>query len=74
MEIEAIGQRRDREGVVAALGALADDSRPVGVENLAGREGRYWIRFGDYRVVYSIEDDALTVWAVKVGHRRDVSR
>lgn len=73
-EIEAIEQRRDRERVVAAIGALADDPRPTGAEKLAGREAPYRIRVGDYHVVYSIEDNALIVWVVKVGHRRDVYR
>lgn len=71
-EIEAIERRRDR--VVAAICALADDPRPMGAEKLAGREAPYRIRVGDYHVVYSIEDNALIVWVVKVGHRRDVYR
>jgi mRNA interferase RelE/StbE len=73
-EIDGIGQRRDRERVVAAIGALAEEPRPAGAEKLAGRDDRYRIRVGDYRVVYSIEDAALIVWIVKVGHRRDVYR
>jgi mRNA interferase RelE/StbE len=27
---------------------------------------------GDYRVIYTIEDDALVVVVVALGHRRDV--
>lgn len=73
-EIDGIGQRRDRERVIAAIGALAEEPRPAGAEKLAGRADRYRIRVGDYRVVYSIEDAALIIWIVKVGHRRDVYR
>ena len=73
-EIEAIGQKRDRGRVMSAIGSLAEDPRPAGAEKLAGRDDRYRIRVGNYRVLYSIEDAALVVWVVKVGHRREVYR
>jgi mRNA interferase RelE/StbE len=52
---------------------LAVDPRPAGSEKPTSQE-RYRVRQGDYRIVYSIEDTVLTVWVVKVGHRRDVYR
>lgn len=63
----------DRRRVVERIGALTNEPRPRGCEKLAGGE-RYRIRQGDYRIVYSVEDDRLIVWIVKVGHRRDVYR
>ena len=33
-----------------------------------------WRRQGRYRIVYSIQDEVLTVVVVKVGHRKDVYR
>jgi len=71
-EIEALPQD-DRQLVVERIGRLANDPRPRGCEKLAGGE-RYRVRQGDYRIVYSVEDELLTVWVVKVGHRRDVYR
>lgn len=53
--------------------ALAEDPRPRGYEKLSSQE-RYRIRQGKYRIIYSIQDEELTVWVVKVGHRRDVYR
>ena len=73
-EIEAISQKRDRERVMATIGTLAENPRPAGSAKLAGRDDRYRIRVGNYRVLYSIEDAALIVWVVKVGHRREVYR
>ncbi len=52
---------------------LAEDPRPPGCEKLTGQE-RYRLRQGRYRIVYSIQDDELSVWVVKVGHRKDVYR
>lgn len=73
-ELEGAGTQRDRRRLVEAIGALADEPRPHGCEKLSGSRDRYRIRVGDWRVVYAIEDDVLTVWIVKVGHRREVYR
>jgi len=32
------------------------------------------VRVGDYRIIYTIEDDVLRVIVVRAGHRRDVYR
>ena len=71
-EIEALPPR-DMCLVVERIGRLAAEPRPRGCEELVGGE-RYRVRQGDYRIVYSIEDDQLIIWIVKVGHRRDVYR
>jgi len=64
---------RDRERIVARIGALADDPRPPGCEKLSLQE-KYRVRQGDYRIVYTIKDTEVTVCVVKIGHRRDVYR
>lgn len=71
-ELEDIGLR-DRRRVVARIRALADDPRPPGSEKLSGAD-RHRIRQGNFRVLYEIDDDAITVTVVKIGHRRDVYR
>ena len=71
-EIEALPAAM-RRLVVERIGRLADDPRPRGCEKLAGGE-RYRVRQGDYRIVYSVEDEMLVVWVVKFWHRRDVCR
>ena len=53
--------------------ALSEDPRPAGCEKLTGEE-KYRIRQGRYRILYSIQDEELTVWVVKIGHRKDVYR
>ena len=53
--------------------ALAEDSRPPRCEKLTGQD-RYRLRQGRYRILYSIQDDELTVWFVKVGHRKEIYR
>ena len=43
------------------------------IEKLSGQD-KYRLRQGNYRVLYSIDDAALTVVIVKVGHRRELYR
>jgi mRNA interferase RelE/StbE len=73
-EIEAPGQKKDRQRVVNRIAALASEPRPAGSEKLAGAEGRYRIRQGQFRIVYAVDDASRTVEVVKVGHRREVYR
>jgi len=61
----------DLKRILAKIEMLEDDPRPVGYIKLTGEE-IYRIRQGNYRILYSIEDDILTVLIVKVGHRKDV--
>ncbi|MDR3715633.1 MAG: type II toxin-antitoxin system RelE/ParE family toxin [Puia sp.] len=61
----------DYAKVVAALKGLAADPRPHGYKKLKGRPG-YRVRVGDYRILYLIKDDVLTVFVLTIGNRRDV--
>ena len=72
-EIEGIDRKADRQRVVRRIRGLATDPRPPGCEKLSGRS-KYRVRQGSYRVIYSIEDDLLVIYVVKVGHRKDVYR
>jgi mRNA interferase RelE/StbE len=65
--------KKDLQRIIGRIQLLKKDHRPSGCEKLSGQE-RYRIRQGNYRIIYSIQDDQLTVWVVKVGHRRDVYR
>ena len=59
--------------IMERIGTLAENPRPMRCEKLSGQE-KYRLRQGNYRIVYSIQDSQLTVWMVKVGHRREVYR
>ncbi len=73
-EIEAVDQKKDRQRIVASILALAEEPRPVGCEKLAGRDDRYRIRVGRFRIAYSIADAELVVLVVRVADRKDVYR
>ena len=61
----------DYTKIVAALKELAANPRPYGYKKLKGRPG-YRIRVGDYRIIYQIKDNILTVFILIIGHRREV--
>ena len=73
-EIEAVGQKGDRQRIVTRIRSLARDPRPFGSEKLSGREDLYRLRVGRYRVLYSVGDAELVVLIVRVGHRNDIYR
>jgi len=59
--------------ITKIIASLANDPRPIGSEKLSGDE-KYRIRKGPYRIVYSIEDNELVIWVVKIAHRKEVYR
>jgi mRNA interferase RelE/StbE len=68
-----------REELEHAIRAACDvaketgDPRPQGSKKLSG-EDLYRIRQGDYRILYGIQDRALSIVVIRIGHRRDVYR
>lgn len=57
--------------VQGAIELLAVDPRPPASRALRGRPG-YRVRVGDYRLLYTVQDDVLLVVLIRLGHRRDV--
>jgi len=62
-----------RPRIEGAIALLAVDPRPPASRPLNGRAG-YRVRIGDYRIIYTIQDDVLLVVVVTLGHRLDVYR
>ena len=60
--------------VLEKIQSLADDPMPQGSSKLKGAEARYWIRVGDYRIVYEIDLQLRQVKVRHVGHRREIYR
>lgn len=64
---------RDIKVILERIHSLSENPRPIDCKKLSSRE-EYRIRYGNYRILYLIEDDMLFVCVVNVGHRRDVYR
>jgi mRNA interferase RelE/StbE len=60
-----------QKGIVTRIEALAEHPRPPGCKKLSGEENLYWVRTGDYRIEYQVQDAQLIVLVVRVGDRKD---
>jgi len=60
-----IGRRIDK---------LVENPRPHGVEKITGGNDLYRVRSGDYRILYTINDQKLLVLVIKIGDRKEVYR
>nr|WP_320012461.1 type II toxin-antitoxin system RelE/ParE family toxin [uncultured Desulfobulbus sp.] len=65
--------KTDLQRILARIEQLAIDPLPPGSQKLTGAE-LYRVRQGNYRIVYTIEEDKLIVCVVKVGHRKEIYR
>jgi len=65
--------KKDVRRILKRIETLAVNPRPDGCEKLTDQE-RYRVRQGSYRIIYEVQDDALVVVVVKVGHRKNVYR
>ena len=66
--------RRDAQRLRERLERIADDpmGRQPGVTALSGLPGRYRVRQGDWRAVYTVKEGHVIV--ALIGHRREVYR
>ena len=65
--------QKEIKKILRRIESLTVNPRPQGCEKLTGQE-RYRIRHGHYRILYSVQDNELTIWVVKISHRKDVYR
>jgi len=60
-----------RGRIQGAIALLAQDPRPPAARALQGRPGLR-VRVGDYRIIYTVQDDILLVVVVTLGHRGEI--
>ena len=65
-------QTKERIAILTAVEALAVNPRKQGVKKLMGSDYSYRIRVGNYRIVYKINDQILTIEIIRVRHRKSV--
>jgi mRNA interferase RelE/StbE len=71
-ELRKLG-RSARDRISEVISLLADEPRPPAAKMLTGDDAprRWRVRTGDYRVIYSVEDDVLLVLVINVRQRRE---
>lgn len=63
-----------RERIGAAIDALGLEPHPPGSRKTVGSEALFRIRVGDYRVIYEVQNEILTIFIIRIGHRKDIYR
>jgi len=58
--------------ITRRLETLANNARPPGCKKLKGGDKEWRVRVGDYRVVYTVDDQNLLVEVTRIRHRSEV--
>ena len=66
--------RLDIPKIISAVESLAHKPFPAKSKKYLGTNHTYRIRVQDYRVIYSVFSEILTIEVIKIGHRKDVYR
>ena len=70
-----LGFRHERVAALHERVAALDDPRVIGQALKGSKLGDFWkYRVGDYRIIASINDEAVRVVVVRIGNRREVYR
>jgi mRNA interferase RelE/StbE len=60
--------------VLPKIEELAVEPRPDGCKKLKGQNNHWRVRVGDYRVIYSVDDDSRNVEIINIRHRSQAYR
>jgi len=59
--------------IINSVSELSVNPFPAGVKKLKGNDdNEFRIRIGNYRVIYTVQNDVLIIEVIKVGHRKDI--
>jgi mRNA interferase RelE/StbE len=60
--------------ILAKIEELAVEPRPDGCKKLKGQKRLWRVRVGDYRIIYSVDDDSRNVEISTIRHRSQAYR
>ncbi|MEA5140058.1 type II toxin-antitoxin system RelE family toxin [Arcicella rigui] len=60
------------EKIENALLTLEENPRPPQSKKLVGFKDLYRLRIGNYRAIYSINDEIITIVVLDIGHRKEI--
>ncbi len=66
--------RQTQKQIQQKIEGFKENQLPTGVKKLTSSKNLYRVRVGDYRIIYTIESEKLTVLIVVIGHRREIYR
>ena len=66
--------KADRKRTADKIDRLAEGPPNPDTTKMKDNNPFHKIRVGDYRIIYEIQEEALLVLVVKIGHRKDIYR
>lgn len=73
-QLESI-PKSDVKKIIKKAEKLGSDPFPPGHEHIKGSHvAAYRVRQGDYRILYTVQEEKLIILVIKIGHRREVYR
>ncbi|MBF0283992.1 MAG: type II toxin-antitoxin system RelE/ParE family toxin [Magnetococcales bacterium] len=63
-----------RRQILYAAMTLEADPHPPGSLKLQGLDDVWRLRVGDYRILYTVEEEQVRILLLKIAHRREVYR
>ncbi|RZB34619.1 MAG: mRNA interferase RelE/StbE [Desulfobacteraceae bacterium Eth-SRB1] len=64
----------ERKSISKKIDSLAEKLPNPDITKMKGNNPFHKVRVGNYRIIYEIQDDALLILIVKIGHRKDIYR
>lgn len=61
-----------RKAIVKTIQLLSTTPFPKGYVKLSGKEKRYRVRSGDYRVIYDFSTNEDIIFILRIAHRKEV--
>ncbi|MBK6979764.1 MAG: type II toxin-antitoxin system RelE/ParE family toxin [Cytophagaceae bacterium] len=65
--------------IIKLVKGLAQNPKPTGYKKLKGYKSQrtpgkecFRIRFRNYRIIYTVDDEIITIEIIKIAHRREV--
>jgi mRNA interferase RelE/StbE len=71
-QLKALRSKTWQQRIVDHILELKTNPRPPRIEQVQGSEDLYRLRVGDYRIIYHIEEQVLTILVLKIGYRKDL--
>ena len=65
--------KQDVLRILNSLEQLAEDPRPINSKPLTGRDA-WRVRIGQYRAIYTINEQEIVIEIIKIAHRKSVYR
>ena len=66
--------KQDRKRIRDKIDSFADNLPAPVTTKMKGDNPFHRVRVGDYRIIYEIHEDTLTILVLKIGHRKEVYR